>query len=152
MSFNHESFITRTTLPILDTPTPSSVHIFFRNEERTAVTINGMGYRHMLNTFLFPKMQKPNIDTSYFHQSPQFIEKTIWWNVISRNGPVDWPPRSCDLTPPDYFCSVYIKSMVYADKPTTLEALEVNINRAINEIDQNYWKKWSKISLIGCAS
>ncbi|GFW86555.1 hypothetical protein TNCV_4333391 [Trichonephila clavipes] len=24
--------------------------------------------------------------------------------LISRFGPVNWPPRSCDLTPLDYFC------------------------------------------------
>ena len=54
-------------------------------------------------------------------------------NLISKNGPVSWPPRSCDLTNLDHFIWGYVKSMVYADNPKTLEAMEVNINLAINE-------------------
>ena len=68
-------------------------------------------------------------------------------NVISRNGPVNWPPKSCDLTPPDYFLWGYGKSMVYDDKPTTLEALKVDINQAINrirpEILEKVVKNWT---------
>ncbi|GFX48299.1 hypothetical protein TNCV_4612991 [Trichonephila clavipes] len=41
--------------------------------------------------------------------------------LISRFGPVNWPPRSCDLTPLDYFLWGYVKSLVYADKPQTLD-------------------------------
>ena len=82
---------------------------FFRNEEEAAVTVNGVRYWYMLKTFLFTKMQE-----------------------FSRNGPVNWPPRSYDLTPSDYFLWGYVKSMVYADKLTILEALKVNIKGDIN--------------------
>ena len=41
---------------------------FFRNEEGAAVTVNGVRYRHILNTFFFPKMQELNIDISWFQQ------------------------------------------------------------------------------------
>ncbi|GFY54861.1 putative DD41D transposase [Trichonephila inaurata madagascariensis] len=51
--------------------------------------------------------------------------------VISRNGPVDWPPRLCDLTPLYFFLWGYVKSLVYANKPTTLEELKANIERKI---------------------
>ncbi|GFU11058.1 putative LOC100569746 [Trichonephila clavipes] len=54
--------------------------------------------------------------------------------VISRFGPVNWPPRSCDLTPLDYFLWGYVKSLVYADKPQTLDPLEDNIRRVIADI------------------
>ncbi|GFV41868.1 hypothetical protein TNCV_2958841 [Trichonephila clavipes] len=49
-------------------------------------------------------------------------------------GPVNWPPRSCDLTPLDYFLLAYVKSLVYADKPPTLDHLEDNIRRVIADI------------------
>ncbi|GFV57251.1 hypothetical protein TNCV_2822681 [Trichonephila clavipes] len=49
-------------------------------------------------------------------------------------GPVNWPPRSCDLTPLDYFLWGYVKSLVYADKPQTLDHLEDNICRVIADI------------------
>ncbi|GFT83979.1 putative DD41D transposase [Trichonephila clavipes] len=52
----------------------------------------------------------------------------------SRFGPVNWPPRSCDLTPLDYFLWGYVKSLVYADKPQTLDHLEDNIRRVIADI------------------
>ena len=61
--------------------------------------------------------------------------------VISRNGPVNRPSRSCDLTPPDYFLLGFVKSMVYPDKPIILEVLEVNINRTINKIKPEILEK-----------
>ncbi|GFU91347.1 DUF4817 domain-containing protein [Trichonephila clavipes] len=54
--------------------------------------------------------------------------------LISRFGPVNWPPRSCELTPLDYFLWGYVKSLVYADKPQTLDHLEDNIRRVIADI------------------
>ncbi|GFV43280.1 putative transposable element [Trichonephila clavipes] len=54
--------------------------------------------------------------------------------LIPRFGPVNWPPRSCDLTPLDYFLWGYFKSLVYADKPQTLDHLEGNIRRVIADI------------------
>ncbi|GFS61743.1 hypothetical protein TNCV_2169641 [Trichonephila clavipes] len=47
----------------------------------------------------------------------------IFDRLISGFGPVNWPPRSCDLTPLDYFLWGYVKSLVYADKPQTLDHL-----------------------------
>ena len=51
--------------------------------------------------------------------------------VISRNGPVEWPPRSCDLTLLDFFFWGHIKSLVYANKPATLEDRKDNIQHEI---------------------
>ena len=48
-------------------------------------------------------------------------------HFISRSGPVNWPPRSCDLTPLDYFLWGYVKAHVYTDKPASIDALEDNI-------------------------
>ncbi|GFX30589.1 uncharacterized protein TNCV_3462371 [Trichonephila clavipes] len=54
--------------------------------------------------------------------------------LISRFGPVNWPPRSCDLTPLDYFLLSYVESLVYADKPQMLDHLEDNSRRVIADI------------------
>ncbi|GFT38300.1 uncharacterized protein TNCV_2638621 [Trichonephila clavipes] len=59
------------------------------------------------------------------------FEDTFGDRLISRFGLVNWPPRSCDLTPLDYFLWGYVKSLVYADKPQTLDHLEDNIRRVI---------------------
>ncbi|GFX29535.1 hypothetical protein TNCV_4776083 [Trichonephila clavipes] len=42
--------------------------------------------------------------------------------------------KSCDLTPLDCFLWGYVKSLVYADKPQTLDPLEDNIRRVIADI------------------
>ncbi|GFX26548.1 uncharacterized protein TNCV_4535601 [Trichonephila clavipes] len=62
------------------------------------------------------------------------LKDTLGDRLISRFGPVNWPPRSCDLTPLDYFLWGYVKSLVYADKPQTLGYLEDNIRRVIADI------------------
>ncbi|GFU76015.1 transposable element Tc3 transposase [Trichonephila clavipes] len=62
------------------------------------------------------------------------LKDTFGDRLISRFGPVNWPPRSCDLTPLDYFLWGYIKSLVYVDKPQMLDHLEDNIRRVIADI------------------
>ncbi|GFU20495.1 putative transposase [Trichonephila clavipes] len=62
------------------------------------------------------------------------LKDTFGDRLISRFGPVNWLPRSCDLTPLDYFLWRYVKSLVYADKPQTLDHLEDNIRRVIADI------------------
>ncbi|GFU13436.1 DUF4817 domain-containing protein [Trichonephila clavipes] len=62
------------------------------------------------------------------------LKDTFDDRLISRFGPVNWPPRSCDLTPLDYFLWGYVKSLVYADKPQTLDHLQDNIRRVIADI------------------
>ncbi|GFV51472.1 uncharacterized protein TNCV_844111 [Trichonephila clavipes] len=62
------------------------------------------------------------------------LKDTFGDRLISRFGPVNWPPRSCDLTPLDSFLWGYVKSLVYADKPQTLDHLEDNIRRVIADI------------------
>ena len=48
--------------------------------------------------------------------------------VISRN----WQPRSCDLTPLDFFLS-----QIYANKPQSTDALKINITNAIAQIQSD---------------
>ncbi|GFW59254.1 putative transposable element [Trichonephila clavipes] len=62
------------------------------------------------------------------------LKDTFGDRLISRFGPVNWPPRSCDLTPLDYFLWGYVKTLVYVDKPQTLDHLEDNIRRVIADI------------------
>ncbi|GFV74439.1 putative DD41D transposase [Trichonephila clavipes] len=69
------------------------------------------------------------------------LKDTFGDHLISRFGPVNWPPRSCDLTPLDYFLWGYVKSLVYADKPQTLDHLEDNIRRVIADIRSQMLEK-----------
>ncbi|GFX20493.1 uncharacterized protein TNCV_3488501 [Trichonephila clavipes] len=69
------------------------------------------------------------------------LKDTFGDRLISRFGPVNWPPRSCDLTPLDYFLWGYVKSLVYADKPQTVDHLEDNIRRVIADIQPQMLEK-----------
>ncbi|GFV37896.1 transposable element Tc3 transposase [Trichonephila clavipes] len=73
------------------------------------------------------------------------LKDTFGDRLISRFGPVNWPPRSCDLTPLDYFLWGYVKALVYADTPQTLDHLEDNIRRVIADIRPQMLEKLSKI-------
>ncbi|GFT95089.1 DUF4817 domain-containing protein [Trichonephila clavipes] len=70
------------------------------------------------------------------------LKDTFGDHLISRFGPVNWRPRSCDLTPLDYFLWDYAKSLVYADKPQTLDHLEDNIRRVIADIRPQMLEKF----------
>ena len=67
--------------------------------------------------------------------------------IINRRTDVVWPPRSCDLTPLDYYLWGAYKDKCYADKPETIDALKDNIREAIGEIQldtiDNVLKNWT---------
>lgn len=91
----------------------------------------------MLTDFVWPEMEDMDLDDVYFqqdgatcHTSRETIEllhEKFPGRVISRNGDVNWPSRSCDLTPLDFFLWGYVKDKVYANAPQTIDALKDNI-------------------------
>ncbi|GFY01171.1 DUF4817 domain-containing protein [Trichonephila clavipes] len=117
---------------------------FFKNDEGHNVTVNGDRYRAMITNFFIPELNNHDIQELWFQQDGatchtaratiDLLKDTFGDRLISRFGPVNWPPRSCDLTPLDYFLWGYVKSLVYADKPQTLDHLEDNIRRVISDI------------------
>ncbi|GFU32946.1 putative DD41D transposase [Trichonephila clavipes] len=106
--------------------------------------VNGDRYRAMITNFFIPELNNHDVQELWFQQDGttchtaratiDLLKDTFGDRLISRFGPVNWPPRSCDLTQPDYFLWGYVKSLVYADKPQTLDHLEDNIRRVIADI------------------
>jgi hypothetical protein len=74
-------------------------------------------------------------------QTIELLNSKFGERVISRNGPVNWPPRSCNLTPLDFFFWNYFKSLVYANKLAMLDDLRINIARKIAGISPDLCKK-----------
>ncbi|GFS98169.1 putative DD41D transposase [Trichonephila clavipes] len=117
---------------------------FFKNDEGHNVTVNGDRYRAMITNFFIPELNNHDVQELWFQQDGttchtaratiDLLKDTFGDRLISRFGPVNWPPRSCDLTPLDYFLWGYVKSLVYADKRQTLDNLEDNIRRVIADI------------------
>jgi hypothetical protein len=52
-----------------------------------------------------------------------------------------WPPRSPDLSPPDFFLWGFLKDRVYANKPNTLEQLKANISLALTSLQPHILEK-----------
>ena len=55
--------------------------------------------------------------------------------IISKNSDFAWPPRSPDLTAPDYFLWGYLKGLVYVNKPQTIQQLKQNIHAEIRNLE-----------------
>ncbi|GFS58666.1 transposable element Tc3 transposase [Trichonephila clavipes] len=113
---------------------------FFKNDEGHNVTVNGDRYRAMITNFFIPELNNHDVQQLWFQEDGAtchtaratiyLLKDTFGDRLISHIGPLNWPPRSCDLTPLDYFLWGYVKSLVYVDKPQTLDKC---------------WKKSSKI-------
>ncbi|GFX15947.1 putative transposable element [Trichonephila clavipes] len=111
---------------------------FFKNDEGHNVTVNGDRYRAMITNFFIPELNNHDVQELWFKQDGatchtaraiiDLLKDRFGDRLISRFGPVNWPQRSCDLTPLDYFL------WGYADKPQTLDHLEDNICRVIADI------------------
>ncbi|GFU87363.1 uncharacterized protein TNCV_2716491 [Trichonephila clavipes] len=106
--------------------------------------IASMANRAMITNFFIPELNNHDVQELWFQQDGatchtaratiDLLKDMFGDRLISRFGPVNWPPRSCDLTPLDYFLWGYVKSLIYADKPQTLDHLEVNIRCVIADI------------------
>ncbi|GFS75948.1 uncharacterized protein TNCV_4665901 [Trichonephila clavipes] len=91
----------------------------------------------MITKFFISELNNHDVQELWFQQDGatchtaratiDLLKDTFGDRLISRFGPVNWPPRSCDLTPLDYFLWGYVKSQ-------TLDHLEDNIRRVIADI------------------
>ncbi|GFW63317.1 transposable element Tc3 transposase [Trichonephila clavipes] len=109
----------------------------------------------MINNFFIPELNNHDVQELWFQQDGatchtaratiDLLKDTFGDRLTSRFGSVNWPPRSYDLIRLDYFLWGYVKSLVYADKPQSLDHLEDNISRIIADIRPQMLKKSSKI-------
>ena len=104
---------------------------YFHEDRRgRAVTVNSDRYCEMLRNFLASELQEFNgfnsgtwfqQDGATCHtpdQSREAVNELFPNKVISRRGNINWPPRSPDLSPLDYFCGATSRA-----KYTTLNQL-----------------------------
>jgi hypothetical protein len=92
--------------------------------------VNSKRYCSILDDFI-GLLEEHEISYSLFQQngatahradnSMKFLTEIFGERVISRNV---WPPRSPDLTPPDFYLWGAAKSAVYRDRPRTLTELK----------------------------
>ncbi|GFX52669.1 uncharacterized protein TNCV_3979721 [Trichonephila clavipes] len=77
---------------------------FFKNDEGHNVTVNGDRYRAMITNFFVPGLNNHDVQELWFQQDGatchtaratiDLLKDTFGDRLISRFGPVNWPPRS----------------------------------------------------------
>ena len=83
--------------------------------------------------------QQDGAPAHYAKDVRQWLDETFPGCWIGRRGPIKWPARSPDLTPPDFFLWGVLKNAVYANKP-----------RTVDQLKQNIWRQWNEISEETC--
>lgn len=74
--------------------------------------------------------------TAILAKYPQFSKwKYFQIDVLDRTRFNEWPTRSTDLNPLDFFLWGYLKSLFYAQRPNNLEDL---CQRIIDEVETIY--------------
>ena len=109
-------------------------------------TVDGEAYRHMILNFMIPELNRQGkaIANMWFQQdgapphtsleTRAVLRRYFEGRLISRFGDIHWPPRSPDLTPPDFFLWGFLKSKVYQNSPQNLDQLKANITHEIRAI------------------
>ena len=124
---------------------------FFEDDNGDAISVNGHRYRQMIQEYLLPEIRDNNTENTFFQQdgatahtaaATMQMLKVIFPNrLISRFGDILWPPRSPDLSAPDFFLWGYLKEKVYIEMPGSLQELKQNIIREINNISPETLRK-----------
>ena len=85
-----------------------------------------------LNDFYF---QQDGALSHYSRRVREYLDEKFSSAWIGRRGPIDWPARSPDLTPMDFFFWGVLKDKVYSRKPRSAEELKNYIRDAFQEIN-----------------
>jgi hypothetical protein len=66
-----------------------------------------------------------------------FLREFYDERLISINAAIRWPPRSCDLTPCDFFLWPHLKNSIFRQPVDNLDQLQERIAEKIREINNN---------------
>lgn len=116
-------------------------------------TLNGERYLEFLRFELIPALvalfpshldpdsfdeelvfQQDGAPAHYAARVRAYLNETFPNRWIGRRGHIEWPARSPDLTPLDFFLWGYLKSKVYVNRPDNLDTLKERIRREVRAI------------------
>ncbi len=115
-------------------------------------TLTAESYLEKLNDEIVPAIEnRMNLEEIfYMHDGApphyaqsvrQFLHETFPDRWIGRRGPIDWPARSTDLTPTDFFLGAVIKDRVYATKPQNIQALKDAITTEMQRLPEDLCRR-----------
>lgn len=115
--------------------------------------VNGLAYLQMLNEFVLPQLAE-----HFGNQHWEDMFRGLWWvqdgapahrlievrdrlirmfginRVIALGHDIEWPPRSPDLTPCDFFLWGYLKNKVFSTPPQNVDMLRQRIVDTFNDL------------------
>lgn len=117
--------------------------------------VTGLAYLRVLNEQVFPAIQQ-----AYANEHAQNALEHVWWfqdgapahrlravrdrlnvlfdrRLVALGTEVEWPPRSPDLTPMDFFLWGYVKGKIYLTPPENIQELRQRIILSFTELRQN---------------
>ena len=96
----------------------------------------------LLGRFLMPEIKAHNLHDILFQQdgatchtareTMNLLRSRFGEQFMFRLGPVDWPPRSCDITPLDFYLWGYVKSKCFVDKLATDRSPRASHSKIVN--------------------
>lgn len=119
---------------------------FFFENELGVTTVNARRYTDMLERFFVQQLRRKRVSPNkiWFQQdgakahtaklTMNYLGRIFGRRVLSKGAAIVWPPRSPDLTAPDFFLWGYIKSQVYRTPVSSLGVLKQRIRRCIKGI------------------
>jgi hypothetical protein len=121
---------------------------YFFEEEDKSVSVTSERYVRMLSQFLKPKLEELDNNLQVWFQqdgatahtakrSLNVLQEMFPEKVVSLRGNVEWPARSPDLSPCDFFLWGYLKAEVFKLRPTSISSLKLAIQAAIEKIPQS---------------
>lgn len=108
-------------------------------------TVTGQVYKNLLQESVLPCIREYYGDEEFIYQQDgapphyhrdvrSYLNEILPNRWIGRRGFVEFPPRSPDLTPLDFFLWGYLKDKVYASKPTSVIELKATIEYECSQI------------------
>ena len=119
---------------------------YFFWEAGHTVTVTSSRYRQMLERFFVPELERRGIPVHsvWFQQDGatahtaahvlSYLTEVFGDHIVSKKAPLVWPPRSPDLTYPDFFLWGWLKSEVYRQPPGSLASLKNRIRAAVQRV------------------
>jgi hypothetical protein len=126
----------------------SIIYATFKNlNVQIAGILNAERYRLKILTPFIETLLDDELTQGYFQQDGARIH-TTWANLnflmefydnrlISLNMPHEWPTRSCDLTPCDFFLWPYIKNSIFSAPVVDVDDLRQRITNKFEEINNS---------------
>ena len=111
-------------------------------------TVTGSTYTKMFVDYAWPQLQHKRQYFQHDGAVPHYAVVVREWlgeklpgRWIGRRGPFNWPSRSCDLTPCDFFLWGCLKDILFKEPCTSIMQLQKRIQEACARITKAMYRK-----------